>query len=685
MTRLISIKPVEVRRSMFKFLVHGSLQFALWVASSGALEAGGVVGHPYCLSAKQKGEPAQHGGKASRKSGIATMGLSATQPPDTLGILPGKPPLPKGLAPALTDNLGTELSDGLSSPTEAYQNIGIKRVVSYQTKSAGSGLGGVLDPSVFASGIISEHAKLSVFVIFEYDSADFGKPITVTFNTLNMIPLAYPDGNTMSFQTTLGAESCTAITPVIIPSNWLYYGLPKFDPTQIPAIQIANNSQQYAPIPGANWLRYSVYSSQTMVSTYRINVYSFLEFDAVEPILMVHGTAADHTSWLNQSLFNSSPITISTSNGAYGPVRPFISNGSNQGYFDQSGTNYLGTWFYYIDLGINSNGNNGIIDSATSNDPNRGGLALEIPAVLDALGAKSCHLIAHSKGGSDCRYYIYSALKHNTILTPGQKFTLENYNYKYKILSLYTIGTPSQGTPCADIGHAVETFALQNLYGLLSINSSDFSVEAVGYLSGKLSISTLFSDNIPFPHGAAQRDQQTKLIDPNSPLVILNGLDAINIINSAVNGHIYSVVGDADLDRNEYINGDEAALMFLPDPANFMWSVVGRVGSVSAASSNYYSITYITLTPINSLPIIEPNDLVTPIWSAIAPGAHVIKAGSPVTSSFQFSTFNTISPSILMNYSDIFTPGNHSIIKSWELADFISKHIISDYPLKDPR
>jgi hypothetical protein len=482
----------------------------------------------------------------------------------------------------------------------------------------------------------------------------------------------------------LGNEFCSQLQPLILSSQWLYYGQARFDPTQVSALQLAANPQQYQPIPGNNYLNYSAYSSPQMVSGYNIYVYGFLEFDAVEPILMVHGTAADHTSW------NDPPPgkLIGTNLGNLGILYPFVAPpAGGSGFFDAAETNYKGAWFSYIDLGGKSFGNDSIENSAVG----PGGLKDQIPAILNALGTRSCHLIAHSKGGSDCRFFISdSKFIGNQLLMNANDFDIDKLQIKYKILSLYTIGTPNWGTPISDIEQAI----VSNGIGLMgsTIGSSDPNVSSTANQSILVGFASTFTNHVP--QGLALLDQQTSsqtLSQSN-----LNSLKSVNSINTILNEHLYSIIGDADLDRSGDITGGEGTVLFPPYEPNILldhvWNTVGRVGSVSINTIAQFNdmqfgkISYIDIIPYYLSPSVEPNDLVTPIWSAIAPSAKILQVPWPSP----FFAVSGSSPSLLQGgygtiyYSNILSPGNHSLVKNSTAAITIINQIIIDYPINNP-
>jgi len=117
-----------------------------------------------------------------------------------------------------------------------------------------------------------------------------------------------------------------------------------------------------------------------------------IEFDAVAPIFLVHGTNAQSNSW----------------------------DPNFTAFFGQSGA----PWSNDINLQANGSilGNGGL-------------LATRVQELADMFGAKKCHIIAHSKGGLDSRAYL------NNQYNPD----------KLKVLSVYTLSTPHHGTIVSDI------------------------------------------------------------------------------------------------------------------------------------------------------------------------------------------------------------------------------------------
>lgn len=117
-----------------------------------------------------------------------------------------------------------------------------------------------------------------------------------------------------------------------------------------------------------------------------------LQFSAIAPILLVHGTNAQSDSW--EPDFTA----------FFGASRAPWSN----------------------DINLTANGS--ILGNGRQ-------LATRVRQIAQTYGAKKVHLICHSKGGLDTRAYLNN-----------------NYDPKtVKVLSVYTLGTPHHGTIVSDI------------------------------------------------------------------------------------------------------------------------------------------------------------------------------------------------------------------------------------------
>ena len=153
-----------------------------------------------------------------------------------------------------------------------------------------------------------------------------------------------------------------------------------------------------------------------------------LKFGAVAPIILVHGMGSQGDSWKNNpsSGWNCADGTPSGT--------PFVS------FYDSMSADYLGPWTNDINLGrassIASNNSSGMLTDSLGN---------QLKNQAKNFGAKSCHIIAHSKGGLDTRYLLNSS----------------DYDPQtFRILSLYTLSTPHKGSVLADVLAETGTLAV---------------------------------------------------------------------------------------------------------------------------------------------------------------------------------------------------------------------------------
>ena len=144
--------------------------------------------------------------------------------------------------------------------------------------------------------------------------------------------------------------------------------------------------------------------------------YSFLldaelSFGAVAPIFLVHGTNAKPDTWDLPGNGHSFNDYFSTFHGVYFNDIALLPNGA-------------------------VNGNGTMLEG-------------QIADRLASVGAKRCHIVAHSKGGNDSRAMIsiHYGKKWNQSLDQPKHF---------EVLSLYTLDTPHRGTIMADISWSVQ-------------------------------------------------------------------------------------------------------------------------------------------------------------------------------------------------------------------------------------
>lgn len=161
----------------------------------------------------------------------------------------------------------------------------------------------------------------------------------------------------------------------------------------------ARGSAGSPPAPAINDIQINIDEASVPFENWCMSVdWVEIEFSAIAPILMVHGTNASSTSWEPHftAFFGRTPVPSSNA--------------------------------------INLTPNGSILGNGSM-------LANQLLGLAQSFGAKKCHVIAHSKGGLDTRAFL-------------------NNNYdpdKLKVLSVYTLSSPHHGTIVSDVTVAART------------------------------------------------------------------------------------------------------------------------------------------------------------------------------------------------------------------------------------
>lgn len=154
-----------------------------------------------------------------------------------------------------------------------------------------------------------------------------------------------------------------------------------------------------------------------------------LDFSAIAPILLVHGTAAKSSTW--------EPSFTTFFSDSHAP--------------------------WSNDINLSPNG--AILDNARQ-------LSESVGLIAQMFGAKKCHIVAHSKGGLDTRAYLYKHYDPATV----------------KVLSVYTLSTPHRGTVLADIAVARReaTKPESSNPDLQTVLQTDYWLDVAGIFSYKV-------------------------------------------------------------------------------------------------------------------------------------------------------------------------------------------------------
>lgn len=428
----------------------------------------------------------------------------------------------------------------------------VKRVV-----GAVGGDGYLSDPSDLVSrGLISAKAKL-LLPVFDID--------------VNGAPGYPPEVDRILFNghdlgTLTGDNNIWKLNSFEVPIAWV-----KFP---------ARGAAGAAPTPADNEIQINIDEASGSAQNWCMSVdWAQLQFKAIAPILLVHGTNATSTSW--EPNFTA--------------------------FFGNAGA----PWSNDINL--------------TKNGPILGNgreLARRVTELAASFGAKQVHLIGHSKGGLDTRAYL------NNHYQPKE----------VKVLSVNTLGTPHHGTIVSDIIVARRT--------TVDPESSDADIK---YLmdKGYWFLST--------PEPPALNNQTTA------------AMARFNTDYPSIPSDIrfYNFGGDADLDNSGVISAAESLPLLpasLPNgmastAATAMYNAIGRIATISITPGTRgpWGLNHFTSIEVASTntPFHE-NDLVTSVPSAHAPGGEYVETRE----------------------------GNHSSIKSTDLAQKIFDRIKSDYPIQ---
>lgn len=352
--------------------------------------------------------------------------------------------------------------------------------------------------------------------------------------------------------------------------------------------------------PGMNTLRIEIDESANPARRRCTSVdWASIGFDAIAPILLVHGTDAGPSTW---------------DDGVHEFLRtqniPF-SDPENLG-------------------GIRLEPNGSIRTNGAL-------LAVRVRELARAFGAKSVHLVAHSKGGNDSR-----------------EFLTVHYNPEKpdpRVLSLYTLSTPFHGTVVADIIFESRT---KNIRGTgRSANPFIADIIAKDY----------WFVGLTGPHGDA--------LDNNRVSFMTEEYNEEHPFPSSWL-RFYNFGADADTDNDWSITTEERTPIIpdypfvgglLDNAAHSLYYALGTVRTVEVRDRIIYDSTG---RPVGAIPMIElaqsvgpqfqQNDLVVTVTSAHHPSATPLGQ----------------------------LDANHSNMKSRSMMQGILYRIRADFPVTDP-
>jgi pimeloyl-ACP methyl ester carboxylesterase len=328
---------------------------------------------------------------------------------------------------------------------------------------------------------------------------------------------------------------------------------------------------------------------------------------AAAPLMLLHGTNAQSVTWEYKAIDYTSPVDWLNERSI--PFEHRLNMGANGAF-----------------------------------DTNAAILARFLQKEARQRGVEGLHLIAHSKGASDARYYLNRWYRH------GEPF---------KILSLYSLGAPSEGSILSDLAVATGTHSVNldpSADPLLS--SSLFDAKNANYLGRNFGLAPVD------PALEIQRIASMKKFNDNTPK------------RSEV--PYYSIAGDADRNGDGVIGPAEAAgVIDAPNwaPQTEIRSVFGQrtyqaLGRIRAILSWHAGIWPFTSTEVSGVVVQkpEPNDLVSTVESV-----HCVRCG--------FEPIPWVNPDT--GVSRRYFPFNHTQLKSPVVMQVIWDHIQKNFPVAE--
>jgi pimeloyl-ACP methyl ester carboxylesterase len=330
----------------------------------------------------------------------------------------------------------------------------------------------------------------------------------------------------------------------------------KFARRSVPADQGPNRyGPGSPPIPGRNTIRIDIDTANTTESWCTSVDWASLSFEAMAPLALIHGTNAQSSSW---------------------EVQAFGTFGSPLEFLRERGVPFE----YRIDMEANG-----------SAETNAQLLSQNLNAIARSWGVQSFHLVAHSKGATDSRAYLQ-------LYYPADK-------ERFRVLSLYSLGTPSRGTALSDYSVLVRQWGAPLDERTLFLDEVVFTGLTDGYLGSWLAIPGLAPS------------------DPALSLQTTWGMEEFNRKYKKQPGVCYySLAGDADTNGNKTIEAAEAVPLIPLSSVtgsllgNRIYRVLGRTLYVTIQERpiRLGLSTYQRLTAILA-PTLEPNDLTSRVDS----------------------------------------------------------------------
>ncbi len=361
---------------------------------------------------------------------------------------------------------------------------------------------------------------------------------------------------------------------------------------------------------------------------------------AMAPIFLVHGTDADPKTWNDPDGNSWDPPAIRSFNN----------------YF----STFMGICFN--DIALTPNG------AIKSNGTDLEG---KIKERLTSVGAKACHIVAHSKGGIDSRAMIYNHYENHrneSLDQPGN----------FEVLSLFTLDTPHRGTVLSDIAwnalHQAQAVADPRWHDLDVLMAWDVSL-AHRPPSGNSDGWALL------PTGPALEAQMTRNMDTwnrNNGV----GFSWLNAGGRPLK--FYNTASDADWNVRDLIIDD-------PEMRFSSFAILPPLLSRHLATSSYrmlYHAKEVKARPAIHTETVRDGDgnnweIERPVTELFVPDGQGVREWNDTVVAISSAVYDggtLFCPVFVSNLGGIMLK-NHSSVKSSELADGIVEQIRVDWSL----